>query len=57
MTEVYVHVHTANTEACRFYETNGFTRDGEVLVGYYTQNRDVPPPKDAYVFRKATGTA
>lgn len=51
--EAYVHVHTPNEEACKFYETAGFVKDAAVLEGYYTYNREVPAPKDAYVYRKA----
>lgn len=48
--EIYLHVHTANTEAQRFYERFGFVKgnNGEAVKSYY---RGIEPP-DAFVYRK-----
>lgn len=51
--EAYVHVHIANSDALDFYARSGFTKDPQPLVGYYSHNREVPEPKDAFVLRKA----
>jgi ribosomal protein S18 acetylase RimI-like enzyme len=45
--EIYLHVHTGNEEAQRFYKRFGF-EVGETVSSYY---RGITPP-DAFVMRK-----
>lgn len=52
ITDVYLHVHTANDDAQRFYTRFGFVL-GEKVENYY---RGVEPP-DAFVMRKAVNAA
>lgn len=47
VTEAYLHVHSANEEAIRFYKRFGFLED-EIIRGYY---RRLQPP-DAVILRK-----
>jgi ribosomal protein S18 acetylase RimI-like enzyme len=51
--ELYLHVSEENKEALAFYERAGFTRDAEVVKGYY---RKLENP-NAVVLRKAIVTA
>ncbi len=51
--EVYLHVHTANADAQRFYESFGFVRHPEAVRGYYT---GIDPP-DAFMLRRAVNGA
>ncbi|KAJ3296412.1 N-alpha-acetyltransferase 50 [Borealophlyctis nickersoniae] len=47
--EIYLHLHTENTEALEFYKKHGFTVR-ETVKGYYKENDIVPP--DALVLVK-----
>lgn len=51
--EVYLHVHTVNEEAQRFYESFGFTKAAEPVRGYYA---GIDPP-DAFLYRRAVNGA
>ena len=48
---VYAHVWTENEEGLRWYESRGFVRDAEPLVGYYYKLR----PDTAWIVRKQIG--
>ena len=52
VSEVWLHVHTANTRAAAFYERAGFVRSGEAK-GYY---RGLEQP-DAFIYRKEIARA